>query len=303
MVTMDDQFDPGKRSPRLPLDDPFAGSLVPWWELKKLHWLVIAPLLAMGLVGVLSNQIRSAAGHAKAVWWSDRAQVHLLADDLEGAEEKLGRAIQAMPMAEHLYFQRAQVRRERMDYRGSMADYDIVVALAPTYATAYMGRAIVRWKLGLIDEAMQDLDEAVHLRPSDDPSPLNLRAYLRALSGRDLPKARQEIERAIALSPKPRAAFLDTLAYVKYRQGEIAAAVTTANQAVQLGEQNLQALDQLIERQVPLDRRRRFERLVHEDLAVIYYHRAQIQATNGDTVAAQADLDRAYELGFHPSLE
>ena len=80
--------------------------------------------------------------------------------------------------------------------------------------------------------AESDLQAALKLSPNQ-PDLMNFLGYTWADQNRNLPQARDLLERAVKLDPRD-GAILDSLGWVKFRQGEVADAVSTLETAVQM---------------------------------------------------------------------
>ncbi len=121
-------------------------------------------------------------------------------------------------------------------YPEAVSAYDRAMALIPKpgrrdWPMFYeRGAALERahdWK-----RAEQDFLQALDLSP-DQPFVLNYLGYSWAEQGRNLPRARQMIERAAALRPND-GAILDSLGWVVLRQGDVPGAVKQLERAAEL---------------------------------------------------------------------
>ncbi len=93
-------------------------------------------------------------------------------------------------------------------------------------------RASVEQNMGNWPAAESDLQSALRLAPNQ-PALLNFLGYSWADQNRNLSQARDLIERAVKLSPGD-GAILDSLGWVKFRQGDVKDAVATLENAVRL---------------------------------------------------------------------
>ncbi len=98
--------------------------------------------------------------------------------------------------------------------------------------TLYYSRAICEDQLGNWAAAEPDLQAALSLSPNQ-PYVLNYLAYTWALKGEKLGQAAAMLQQATGLDPND-GAIIDSLGYVKMRQGQSAAAVSLLTQAVEL---------------------------------------------------------------------
>jgi tetratricopeptide (TPR) repeat protein len=83
-------------------------------------------------------------------------------------------------------------------------------------------RAVIHERAGRYDEALELLEGLIEHDP-DHHLALNFAGYTLAELGRDLPRARTYVERALELEPN-QGSYLDSLGWVLYRQGEYAEA-------------------------------------------------------------------------------
>ena len=93
-------------------------------------------------------------------------------------------------------------------------------------------RGVAYDRAGQWAKAESDFEYALKLAP-DQPSVLNYLAYAWTEQDRNLPQARQMLERAVAQSPN-QAAYIDSLGWVELRQGDTAAALRNLGKAVDL---------------------------------------------------------------------
>jgi len=93
-------------------------------------------------------------------------------------------------------------------------------------------RAMAFQDAGNWPAAESDLQAALKLSPNQ-PDLMNFLGYTWADQDRNLPQARVLLERAVKLEPQ-NGAIIDSLGWVKFRQGDVADAVTTLETAVQM---------------------------------------------------------------------
>ncbi|MCA9245504.1 MAG: hypothetical protein KDA42_00285 [Planctomycetales bacterium] len=285
-------------------DDYLKPAATPWWQSLRFRWLLIAPIVAAVGVYAMREPLDGLSSRIHATWQLDQALRAQSADDPATALEKLDQAIQAWPMSEQLYMLRAQMRRRAGDLRGSMEDYDIAIQLAPKFAEAYMQRAVVRRMLGYTTDALEDVNTAIVLRPRGEAEPLNLRAYLRALSGVELQEALVDIDKALSTVDSAPAAWLDTRACVLLGLGELDRALEDIDTALRLMETDR---DELMNseryRELTSESQQAWQEQYTESLSVMYHHRAQIYKAQGEADLADADARHAEQLGFRPEIE
>ena len=85
--------------------------------------------------------------------------------DFAGAYDEFDRLVRYCPEYAEGYNQRAFVNFLRQDFEAALADLDVVLALAPYHVGAQSGRALTLMNLGRIDEARQQLQDAVRNNP------------------------------------------------------------------------------------------------------------------------------------------
>jgi tetratricopeptide (TPR) repeat protein len=93
----------------------------------------------------------------------------------------------------------AKAKFESTDYKGSIEEFNKVIALDPTYALAYAYRGHAKVKLGNYADAIQDFNKAVELNPRFDVAYLD-RGYAKNFSG-DYQGALSDFTKAIEISP------------------------------------------------------------------------------------------------------
>jgi tetratricopeptide (TPR) repeat protein len=96
-------------------------------------------------------------------------------------------------------YNRAVDRTARQDYRGALADYDLLLERGWETPEAYFNRALVKTALADDTGALRDYDRALELR-RDWPEALVNRAQGRERRG-EFGEARRDLERALQLAP------------------------------------------------------------------------------------------------------
>jgi tetratricopeptide (TPR) repeat protein len=104
-------------------------------------------------------------------------------NDIKGALEALGKAIQAAPQEKRLWFIRGDVQRRVGKFEPAIADFSKVIELDNSFANAYRMRGLC-YQYGPKDvtKASADFDKAVELAPQDPEAHVG-RARLRAMTG------------------------------------------------------------------------------------------------------------------------
>jgi tetratricopeptide (TPR) repeat protein len=81
------------------------------------------------------------------------------------AEQQLTETIRLDSMMLDPYLERGYYRLQRKDFRGSLADYNRAIALAPNNPEIWLNRGVVKEKLNDLKGAYADYSQAIELRP------------------------------------------------------------------------------------------------------------------------------------------
>ena len=179
--------------------------------------------------------------------------VHQAMNDLIRAGQvdqafKLGRtAFDAHPENIGLGLDYADALRRKARYLEAIGVYDKLALRVPA-TSAYragvlFGRGIAFEEAHDWPKAEADLQAALMLRP-EDPELLNYLAFSWADHGVNLDRARTMLERAIQLSPN-NGAFIDSMGWVMFRQGDYEEAVKQLERAVALDSNDATVADHL----------------------------------------------------------
>ena len=172
---------------------------------------------------------------------------------------------------------------------------------------------------GQHEEALADADrivEMVEAAPNQEvdrgngqlvtlPLALNNRAYACALADRNVEGGLADIERALSLlGVENDAALLDTRGYLNYLLGNLEAALSDMERAVQLAESDRRNFQVIRTAQLRrgMDPRllEQIQELSDQNLAVLYHHRGLVYQQLGQEPEAQKDLAQAEKLGYDP---
>jgi tetratricopeptide (TPR) repeat protein len=272
------------------------------------RWVLVV-LTVASLVAIFHRRIEQSFRRTAAQYHADEASDFLRTQNVPAALQSVEQALAWMPGDASLVYLRAQIHAEAENWDASLADYTrITDELAPNFAIAYSKRADIHRNRANYRDALLDLDRAVALSPTDDPVLLNDRAYVRALAGKQLDQALAEIELAIELIKQQAQRrgrdtdvppeYLDTLGYIQFRLGNYDAALEQVQLAVdKLQEHRALACKELNRRKQPLGQKMRmFDRIQAE----IVYHRGLIFQAQGEAKLARDDLKLANDLGYQP---
>jgi tetratricopeptide (TPR) repeat protein len=123
----------------------------------------------------------------------------------------------------------AEALADSGDERGAAEAYRRAEEIAPADNYYRLALAALFAKLGRRAEAAAELRAALKSAP-DDPPTLNMLAYLYAQEGLNLDEAAELAARALA-AEKDNGHYLDTLGWVRYRQGQVAEALPLLERA------------------------------------------------------------------------
>jgi tetratricopeptide (TPR) repeat protein len=302
-------------APNRPLDEhgfpipvTFDDDRPPRWKLSPQERRFLRGLLAVLVIAVIGSilvgpQLKQGYFESLAQWHADQAEDAFLNGDPAAAAEEISDAIYWKPDSARLYERRAEFHQQSNHLDASLADWNKVLEMNPTYYAGYQARSFVYCRLGKFAESLADANAAVNNTHSGNPNAFNHRAYMRALAKQELTEGLADVERAIKLtSEAPVPAFLDTRGYLRHLTGDDKGAMEDLNQAIQMVEKQRNNPDELFGRRRRIDARQiafYMERL-NQDLAVMYHHRGEVRQKLGQDEAAAADLKQADKLGYDP---
>lgn len=170
----------------------------------------VARLREVGVLDTLGQHARAAALAAK------------LAQDFPARPEPLAREGDVLRIEKH--------------FHKAAAAYSAAIerarALGPISWTLYFERGVSREQAGDWPGAQADLEQALQLAP-EQPVVLNFLAYSWAERNQHLARARQMLERAVAISPND-GSIVDSLGWAMLRQGDVKDALAQLERAVEL---------------------------------------------------------------------
>lgn len=171
-----------------------------------------------------------------------------------------------------VYFERGEFDKARGEWEGLLASDPKNLKVLSVMASAYLEKK-------QYDEAIKIFQQLVDLMPTNG-SLANTLGYLLADQNKDLGQARKLIERALDLDPANRGTYLDSLAWVLYRQGEFKSAHQAQNQAMKV----FQLTHELVSSEVHLHMGRIQEKLKDKEAAVKSYQAAVKSNTDPEMV-------------------
>lgn len=121
------------------------------------------------------------------------------AGKFDQAEERWSELIEQLPEEAAVWSNRGNVRVRRNDLEGAIADYNQAIALAPTEPDPYLNRGAVREAMGAWEAAIADYNQVLQFDP-DDPAAYNNRGNAEAGLG-EWELAIADYQAAITLQP------------------------------------------------------------------------------------------------------
>jgi tetratricopeptide (TPR) repeat protein len=268
---------------------------------RTVRVVLVALAIGAAVMAVVRAELGEPVGKAIAEWLASHGERKFLTDDLDGASRDLDRALAWSDKSPVIFALRGEVRKEKGDLLGSLADFNKSIDLAPNASKLYVLRAVVLQRLERHEDAIRDVSQAVRLHRSTDPLLLNARAYTRAIAGQELDAALDDINRAIDMEGE-NSHYLDTRGYIYFLQGDYQRARTDLDKALKIAENSVPlpgfifAGDPQRQRMMARDKR------IHDqEMAVIYHHSGQIHEKLGNAAEAEADLRRGDQLGYNPA--
>ncbi len=140
------------------------------------------------------------------------------AGKFDQAEEKWSELIEQLPEAAAVWSNRGNVRVRRNNLEGAIADYNQAIALAPTEPDPYLNRGAVREAMGAWEDAIADYNQVLQFDP-DDPAAYNNRGNAEAGLG-EWELAIADYQAAITLQPSFSLAY-GNYALALYEVGDI----------------------------------------------------------------------------------
>jgi tetratricopeptide (TPR) repeat protein len=282
------------------------------WQSRRFRAMMMLVVFA-ALVGWL---IKSQLPAGMSAWHQYSAKQYLAQGQLDEALEACNQAFTWRANAPELFQLRAEIQQERGEPQKALEDCNELLRLNPHYPRGYQMRATLYQLLGKHDKALEDVKELEEWLDKDHRA-YNAVAYLRAVSSqdeKDLEVARQQIETAFKLLgfdpneqlPEGDASlaaaeylgmYLDTRGYILYRQGKHKEALADLDKAIVAIERVKQSIVGNPKAK-PSD-----ERMLNRELGVMHEHRGLAHEKLGDAQKAQADKDKARELGYDPKRD
>lgn len=260
-------------------------------------------VLSMLLVGVVPLAVGPALlpdlRVVVARWSLERARRFEVRDEPARAVAEVDRAIEWFGEDPEMLCLRAGLRLENRDPGGAKRDLGRAAELAPMAVEPLRIRAIVHASVGDADAAVADAEMACELAGGVDPQGINLRSYVRALVGRDLETALDEIGSVIETLGEPPPEYIDTRGYLLHLLGRHEEAVEDLETAIHQMRQIRRQVTLLTGRVDRLELARRLRSVDHA-LAVIIHHRGLALEALGRSKEAAEDFAVAARKGYDP---
>ncbi|WP_298166738.1 aspartyl protease family protein [Novosphingobium sp.] len=169
----------------------------------------------------------------KAAYWQSRANARWRSGDDAGARADFDKAIALAPNDADLVIQRGFLRLREGDEKGALADAEAALAGYHEGSLERLAAVALFDRLHRADRVLALIDPIIALHKSDNElgNLLNTRCYSRALANIELAKALADCNSAIKRNG-PIAAFIDSRAMVKVRQGDLAGALADYDDAL-----------------------------------------------------------------------
>ncbi|MCA9199472.1 MAG: hypothetical protein KDA87_18125 [Planctomycetales bacterium] len=280
-------------------------------------------ILMVGVFIAIITVLRMWIPHEIAMWHLAKAgsilkQLDEPIDDDESSEtkrhqifsqafEELDKAASWAGKDPAVFLARAQARMREIRYlppddlqaAWRSVEYDLseAIKLRPAVPDFYRLRANANYALGKAEDAIRDSSMFIQTLTDIPNYPsfmyavaLNQRAYMRALTGREISEGLDDIQKAFQISGKEKeeGSFLDTRGYLRFKNGQLDDALIDVTRALKLIQS--ESIDEEGEAIAARE----------EAIGVVYYHRFEILSALGKEDSAQFDYDEAMKRDYDP---
>src|SRR3990172_3816294 len=142
-----------------------------------------------------------------------------------------GSAARAATNLSEQYFERGNENYRNGAFFAAITDYTEAIRIDPTYALAYISRALSRTRVGKIDEAIADYSTAIKLDPQSQIA-YNNRGYLKLNQG-DNDGAIADFNKALEIYARSFSAYYNR-GKAKFSKGEYDAAIADLTAAIKI---------------------------------------------------------------------
>lgn len=194
-------------------------------------------------VGWLERAVEEVPGYLPV--FRDLVDLHLSHDRPDEAQRLLEKtALKRWPEAVWVHYRLGHLYQQLKSYEQAEAAFKKVLEINPRAVRAHAFLGNVLYEQERYDEAIEAYWEAIALDPQDHSS-LNNLAWVYAVQGIRLEEGIRLSRRSIRLAPGPSPEYLDTLAELYFRRGEVARAIEIIRHAVSLQPENPQLKEHL----------------------------------------------------------
>lgn len=187
--------------------------------------------------------------------------------DFKGALKLLNDAAKLYPDNQFVFVNRGNIYKDGFkDYKRAIADYNKTIEINPKFSWPYLNRALVYRRLDKNEEALVDYNKAIELDPNYADA-YNSRAWMYCQQ-KKFETALVDADKAIELKPNE-ANFYDTRATAYAGLKRYKDALADLNTAIKLSPEGW-----------------------------LYHNRGEIYRLIGEKSKAQADFDKAEDLGY-----
>ena len=228
-------------------------------------------LNALGSGEKAAEDFKRAAAINRSNKGADKVIEEALALNKQGnydeALELLNQAAELYPDNQFIFVNRGNIYNDHFrDYEAAIVDYNRTIELNPKFSWPYMNRALAYGRLKRWEDAIADYGRAIEL-DQNYADAYNGRAWSYCKIGK-FEEALPDVNKALELKPNE-ANYFDTRADVYVGLKRYDEAISDMEKALKLLPQGW-----------------------------VFYHRGEIYKLMGDNAKAQADFDKAKQLGY-----
>ena len=185
-----------------------------------------------GALGAIDGRLREAPEDAVA--WNVKAQLHARDDDDTAARMAYRRAMEAQPGWITPYRELAQLEESRGNVDAAIAVLDEGIAADAGAPTLYLQRAFVEQRAERFLAAIDTYERLLDLGSNDDVVVNNFGALVADFAYEDSARMQRAVELAGRFQSSTEAYFIDTLGWLHYRKGDVAAGLALLRRSAAL---------------------------------------------------------------------
>ena len=160
------------------------------------------------------------------------ASIDVINNDIDQAEQRLKNILQQEPMHLDALLMLSTIRLNQNKYQLLLDETEAIFALPQSPPQLLFNRAIAFESLKQYDQVEIMLNRVLQIEP-DHAEAMNFLGYTYAIQSINLGKAEALIHRALILKPG-NGYYLDSLAWVYYKNGDFSKAITTQEKALEI---------------------------------------------------------------------